>query len=189
MPVKMYFLWTVHQPTCRVTLEYYLIIWIDFLSFSLATEVRSDLWCVSCVISAGTDCIAQLVLWRCQYYEALSSDLMGSMSVDKLRPMPALHPNTHTHTLSIPGYCSNKMIYPYTICLALCLGLDYVFSRHESMADLTSLALFDRFHTSFSDSALILSAQTLPVSPLPIFRTTCHAVSRLQKKTNSNQLD
>lgn len=109
---------------------------------------------------------------------------MGSMSVDKLRPMPACI-RTHTHTLSIPGYCSNKMVYPCTICLALCLRLDYIFSRHESMADLTSLALFDRrfcLHTSFSDSALILSTQTLPVSPLPIFRTTCHAMSSKKDK-------
>ena len=90
---------------------------------------KISLWhvrCVQYIISAVTSWIAHFMLWMCQYYEVLSSDLMGSVSVDKLWPMPA-HTHTHTHrdsacvTLPIPGHCLNKMLYPCAICSMLYL--------------------------------------------------------------------
>lgn len=127
-PVCMYILYVC----LWVTLEYHISIRLSFLSFCLETELvywfKISLWhvrCVQYIISAVTSWIAHLMLWMCQYYEVLSSDLMGSMSVDKLWPMPA-----HTHrdracvSLPIPGYCSNKMVYPCAICSMLYLWLE-----------------------------------------------------------------
>ena len=118
-----------------VTLEYYISIRLSFRSFRPVTEeadcFKISLWhvrCVQYIISAVTSWIAHFMLWMCQYYEVLSSDLMGSVSVDKLWPMPAhTHTRARTHrdsvcvTLPIPGHCLNKMLYPCAICSMLYL--------------------------------------------------------------------
>lgn len=63
--------------------------------------------CVQYIISTVTYWITHLMLWMCQYYEVLSSDLTGSMSVDKPWPMPArpVHTHTQTHTPYTHTHC------------------------------------------------------------------------------------
>lgn len=116
-----------------VTLEYYISVRLSFLSFYLVTEAvywfKISLWhvrCVQYIISAVTSWIVHLMLWMCQYYEVLSSDLMDSMSVDKLRPMPYAHTRRDRACVArpTPGYCFNKMISPCEICSKLHLWLD-----------------------------------------------------------------
>ena len=134
---------TVCACPCVISLSY-ISIRLSFLSFRLVSEavywVKISPWhvrCVQYITSTVNSWIAHLTLWMCQYYEVLSSDLMGSMSVDKLWPMLAnthTHTHTHTHTrkhtdracvtLPILGNCFNKSVYPCAICSALHLWLE-----------------------------------------------------------------
>lgn len=99
-----------------VTLEYYISIRLSFRSFRPVTEeadcFKISLWhvrCVQYIISAVTSWIAHFMLWMCQYYEVLSSDLMGSVSVDKLWPT-----HTHTHTMWYVGHSHSHHTHTHT---------------------------------------------------------------------------
>lgn len=99
------------------------------LWFALVTEAVSwfkfrpwHVRCVQYIISVVNSWIAHLMLWMCQCYEVLSSDLMGSMSVDKLWPR-LTHTCTHTRTNTYSSGKGSRSIHGLLFsqnCLLMC---------------------------------------------------------------------
>lgn len=131
-------------------------------SFALVAEAVSwfkfrpwHVRCVQYIISVVNSWIAHLMLWMCQCYEVLSSDLMGSMSVYKLWPM---HTHTDAHT---PPLREREPLYPRLIVFTKlfthvqfvhCCIPDWTyiwlrFSCHKTRACLKMLCWLGHFHS------------------------------------------